>query len=81
MMMMMIINMLLGRPVVKFTMIQREGSDINISAAADFVATLAKNGSLQQLMPSLTVAHAAAALGNWSCWFNWDSPDTTVPAY
>ena len=49
-------------------------------AVADhFVARFA-DGSLHDVMPQdFPVAHVQRGeIGEWSCWFNWDSPDMTV---
>ena len=66
-------RLLSGRAVIKITIIQRQGSVVNVSAAADSIVTSFEDGSIHKLLPLFPVAHAQRTeIGEWTCWCECD---------
>ena len=69
-------RLLSGRVIIRITIIKRAGVTFSTQAAADSVVSIFDDGTLHELLPSFPVAHAQRdQIGEWTCWFNWDSPN------
>ena len=66
------------RPVIRVSIHKSADDDHDHHAAADHFVSLFGDGSMHDAMPpNLPLAHVQRGeIGEWSCWFNWDSPDT-----
>ena len=68
------------RPVIRISIHKSTDDDHDHHGAADHFVSRFADGSLHDVMPQdFPVAHVQRGeIGEWSCWFNWDSPDMTV---
>ena len=67
----------LARAVIRISISNSANTDFKHHSAANTLVSLFRDGTLYNLMPEFPIAHVqSSAIGEWSCWFNWDSPGT-----